>query len=134
MSEDWTADSDFLHSSRTSSGVSFGSPTSIESKAFVGKIKVERQLDSDHGLGNVLLGLDGANRDYDSKSQRKNDQKTYSFYGQVNYPLIDRVVLELGSRYSHVEDNLYDASTYSSDGKISEERRGIRSCSQLPYE
>ncbi|MGF1752936.1 TonB-dependent receptor [Vibrio makurazakiensis] len=123
VSDSWVLGTDVIYDNTSGSGSAWGSSTTSNSKQLFGSLKLENQFSNDSGTGNVLLGLEGANRDHSYKSSstdRANEQDNYSVFGQVNYPLIEKLTLTTGARYSAVEDKLYDAAIYPNKEKLSE--------------
>lgn len=123
LNSDWVIGTDVIYDNTSGSGSAWGSATTSKSKQLFGAVKVENQFSNDSGQGNILLGLEGADRDHSYKSSstdRANEQNNYSVYGQLNYPLIEKLTLTTGARYSAVEDKLYDSAVYPGTEKLSE--------------
>ncbi|WP_428773650.1 TonB-dependent receptor [Vibrio sp.] len=111
----WSLDSSAFYDRSTASGLSYGSDTKKSSRQLEGAVKLENRFNNQRGAGNLLIGLDGADRSHQylaSFSNRDNDQSSYSIYSQFNYPLLEKLTLTLGGRYSAVEDRLYDMAIY----------------------
>lgn len=123
LNNGWVLRTDAIYDNTSGSGATSTSPTSKKSTQLFGSINIENQFATESGNGNALIGLEGADRDHSYKSSsidRANEQKTYSVFGQLNYPLIDNLALTAGGRYSAVEDLLYDGSVYPNKEKLSE--------------
>ncbi|NRF32936.1 TonB-dependent receptor [Vibrio coralliilyticus] len=123
LTNTWLFGTDVIYDNTSGSGSAWGSSTTSSSKQLVGSVKVENQFSNQSGQGNVLIGLEAADRDHSYKSSstnRANEQVTYSAYGQVSYPLVPRLSLTTGARYSSVEDKLFDGAVYPNTEKLSE--------------
>lgn len=123
LSDAWILGTDVIYDNTSGSGLAWGSSTASKSKQLFGSVNVENQFSTQSGQGNVLLGLEGADRDHSYKSSstdRANEQNSYSVFGQLNYPLITDLTLTTGARYSSVEDKLYDGAIYPNTEKLSE--------------
>ncbi|MEZ9232049.1 TonB-dependent receptor [Vibrio amylolyticus] len=123
LSESWLLGADVIYDNTSGSGSAWGSSTDSASKQLFGSVKLENQFSNNSGTGNVLLGLEGADRDHSYKSSstdRSNEQQNVSVFGQLNFPLLEKLTLTTGARYSAVEDRLYDKAIYPNTEKLSE--------------
>jgi iron complex outermembrane receptor protein len=119
LDDDWKIKTNIDHNKTSSAGWLGSSTTDIHSTESTGTIKTEKQFVTKHGIGNILLGFDGADRDYHTLfNDRANQQRVSSFYSQLNYPLLQSLVMTMGGRYSHVGDKIYDSDTYSTREKL----------------
>lgn len=120
---DWAIATDFIYDQTSGSGIAWDSTVTDMDEQLFASVKAEHRFGTKHGQANLLFGLEGANKDYTyygSGIDRSNEQNSYSLYGQLNYPLTNKLTLITGGRYSAIEDNIFDGETYLKTEKLSE--------------
>ncbi|PWI31839.1 TonB-dependent receptor [Vibrio albus] len=127
LSPDWLAKGDISLADTSSRGYKWGSFTKDNNEVEV-LLNLERELSTPVGKGNVLFGVDYNRSDFDylsSSYNRENIQQVSSLYTQVNYPLSNTITMITGGRYSKAEDEIKDASTYSTGASLSEDATAV---------
>ncbi len=123
LGESWLLGTGVTYDNSSGSGLAWGSSKNSSSKQLTGMLTLENQFSNQAGQGNILVGLEGAERDHaykGSSTDRALEQQMLSAYGQVNFPIISKLTLTTGARYSSVEDKIYDAAIYPNTEKLSE--------------
>ncbi|MEZ8102786.1 TonB-dependent receptor [Vibrio bivalvicida] len=123
LGESWLLGADVTYDNTSGSGLAWGGPKTSSSKQLIGAVTLENQFSNQVGQGNILVGFEGAERDHAyklSSTDRALEQQMLSAYGQVNLPIISKLTLTTGARYSSVEDKIYDAAIYPNTEKLSE--------------
>ncbi len=116
LSSEWLAKGDVSYDDTTTGGLSYSSPVEKDSGQLELLLHLERAFATAAGKGNVLFGLGYNRSDFDYLSSyldRENVQEVSSFYTQLNYPVSDSATIVTGGRYSKVEDDIKDKTTYS---------------------
>lgn len=122
-SDSWLFGADIIYDNTTGSGIAWGGEKSSSGKQLVGSVTAEKQLLNDSGQGNILIGFEGAERDLAYKvfsTDRALEQQMLSAYGQLNLPIVAKLTLTTGARYSRVTDNIYDVAIYPDKEKLPE--------------
>lgn len=120
----WLAKGDVSYDDTSTTGLSYSSPFQKQNKQLGLLAQLERSLITDRGQGNVLFGLDYSRNDFEYLSSyigREDVQNISSIYMQLNYPMLEDLVLVTGARYSQAEDDIKDQSTYISGETLSED-------------
>ncbi|WP_375751807.1 TonB-dependent receptor [Vibrio sp. HN007] len=124
INKDWLAKADLSFDDTSINSIGWGSKREIDSIQQAVQLQAERALSVDAGRGNLLVGLDIGHSDYDA-STRKNKQLMSSLYSQINYPVSNSVTLIGGGRYSKVEDDIKDSSTYAGGATLKEDATAL---------
>ncbi|WP_341666011.1 TonB-dependent receptor [Vibrio sp.] len=122
-SDSWLFGTDIIYDNTTGSGIAWGGEESSSGKQLLGAVTAEKQLLNDSGQGNILIGFEGAERDLAykiSSTERALEQQMLSAYGQLNIPIVAKLTLTTGARYSRVTDNIYDVTVYPDTEKLPE--------------
>lgn len=130
FASDWSAKGDIIFSdtgidSLVTYSSGYASATAIESNLLELQLAVEKPLDTDNGAGNFLLGTDFSNNDYSRGTSVSNTQELLSVYSQLNYPLVESTTLIVGGRYSKVEDQIQNTTTYSDGETLKEDASSV---------
>ncbi|MGY2574093.1 TonB-dependent receptor [Vibrio sp. C8] len=103
------------------------SKSAIESDLLELQLAIEKSISTDAGEGNFLFGTELNNSDYVAErgGTVTNTQNQRNVYSQLNYPLLETTTLIAGGRYSRVEDQIQNATTYSDGETLKEDASAL---------
>ncbi len=103
----------------------YASQSEIDSDLLELQIALEKSLNTDNGVGNFLMGVEFNNNDYSRSTSVSNTQELLSVFSQLNYPLLETTTVIAGGRYSRVEDQIQNTTTYSNGETLKEDASAL---------
>lgn len=125
FASNWSAKGNIGFSDTGLDSFGYGSLTNSESQSWEAQVAVEKRLSTDVGEGNFLVGTEFSSNDYSRGTSLSNTQELQSLYSQLNYPLLESTTLIVGGRYSQVEDQIQNVTTYSGGESLKEDASAL---------